>query len=140
MFKKIIEIDPVAQNLVNRIAPGTSVSGQFHSEGGLLIQGKANCTDMRVVNGPLVLQEGASLTGTIVVHGDAFLFGKLGDATSPHGGVNLEVHGAVHVATTAETFGQIACQSLATYKGCQLNSAIRTIPKDASPLTSEAAA
>lgn len=139
MFKKKIEIDPVAQNLVNRIAPGTVVTGTFSSEGGLLVQGEVHCARMEVRNGPLIVQAEGKLKGNIVVTGDVWIFGQAGEANAQEGALYLEVHGAVHVAAGARTYGTIACQTLATYSGCQLNSTVKTIPVAMAPKAGEPA-
>lgn len=132
-FSKTIEIDPVRQNLVNRIAPGTEASGAIKTNGGLLVQGRVTGQTLEVNGGPLVLQEGGILLGKVVVVGDCYLFGTAGDQTLPNGGLDLEVHGTVHVAKTARTFGSLACQHLATYAGGSINSTIRTIPATQTP-------
>lgn len=127
-FSKTIEIDPVRHNLVNRIAPGTEVEGAIKTTGGLLVQGRITGKTLEVTGGPLVLQVGGVLLGKVVVVGDCYLFGTAGDQGLPNGGLDLEVHGTVHVAKTAKTYGALACQQLATYAGGSINSTIRTIP------------
>ena len=127
LFQKKIEIDPVQQNLVNRIAPGAEFSGLFRSAGGLLIQGRATGAPMEITAGPLVVQAGGVLLGKVIVIGDCYIFGQAGDPNLPDGGLDLEVHGTVHAANTSKTYGAIACQNLATYVGCDLNSTLRTI-------------
>ncbi len=133
LFSKTIEIDPVRHNLVNRIAPGTQVEGAIKTTGGLLVQGRITGKTLEVTGGPLVLQVGGVLLGKVVVVGDCYLFGIAGDPNLPNGGLDLEVHGTVHVAKTAKTYGAMACQQLASYAGGAINSSIRTIPSPQAP-------
>lgn len=127
-FSKTIEIDPVRHNLVNRIAPGTEVEGAIKTTGGCLCRGALPARRWKSPVGRLWLQVGGVLLGKVVVVGDCYLFGTAGDQDLPNGGLDLEVHGTVHVAKTAKTYGALACQQLATYAGGSINSTIRTIP------------
>ena len=125
--KKTIQIDPVTANVVNRVAEGTRVSGEYHSDGGVLVQGHIEGAPVTVKNGPLIVLDGASVSGQVIVHGDAYIFGAAGSARFPAGGLEMVVHGVLHVAATGETFGSVSCRQLETYAGCRLNSAIATI-------------
>lgn len=122
-----VTIDPVDQNVVNRIAKGSRVVGEYESVGGILIQGHVDGSPLTVRDGPLILLEGGVLTGDATVHGDVFLFGRAGAADTDGGGLNLKVHGSLHIAATAKTYGTIACKQLHTYAGCLVNSAITTL-------------
>ncbi|MDX9956491.1 MAG: polymer-forming cytoskeletal protein [Anaerolineae bacterium] len=124
--KKKILIDPVSANIVNRVAEGTKVRGEYHSDGGLLLQGEIQGTPLIVSNGPLIVMAGATVSGEVVVHGDVYVFGSAGSARFPAGGLDMVVHGVLHVASTGETFGSISCKQLETYAGCRLNSAVAT--------------
>ena len=125
--KKTIQIDPVSANVVNRVAEGTKVRGEYHSDGGVLVQGEIEGSPLTVKNGPLIVMEGATVSGQIVVHGDAYIFGSAGSARFAAGGLDMVVHGVLHVASTGETFGTLSCRQLETYAGCRLNSAVATI-------------
>jgi hypothetical protein len=121
LFKKKIVIDPVTSNLVNRIAPGCSVAGEFNLDGGMLVQGQVTGSPMVVRNGPLLIESGGKLMGRVEVHGDVFVFGAIGDAEAHEGGVTLEVHGTLHVGETGKVFGHVVMQRLASYDGATIN-------------------
>lgn len=127
LFKKKVVIDPVTSNLVHRIAPGSSVAGEFVLEGGMLVQGQVTGSPMLVRNGPLVIELGGKLMGRVEVFGDVFVFGSVGDPEAHDGGVSLEVHGTVHVASTGKTYGHMSVQHLASYEGATINSTLKTI-------------
>lgn len=133
LFNKRIEIDPVRDNLVNRVASGAYLRGSMKTNGGMLVQGTIHGETLEISNGPLVLHEEGVLLGKVTVLGDCYIFGRAGDENLPNGGLELEVHGTVHVAKTARTFGTIACQHLATYAGGAINSVVRSIPVTSNP-------
>lgn len=131
MFKKRIELDPVKDNLCNRIAPGGAIKGAISMMGGVLVQGTVIGEPMHVHDGPLLLQEDGVLRGRIIVDGDAYIFGIAGDPNEPEGSLDLEVRGVIHLASTCRTYGVITCAEVATYKGCEVNSKIRTLQQAA---------
>lgn len=73
-----ITLDPVLMNVTNRVSAGRSKSiGMIESNGGLLLQGEHH-GKLTVKNGPLVIFDGAHVTGEILVDGDVYVFGKVG--------------------------------------------------------------
>lgn len=126
-FNKTIVIDPVKANLVHRIGANSRVAGEMEFEGGVLLHGCMKGETATIKGGPLVIPEGGLALGHIVVYGDCYVFGRVGDATEPDSDVRLEVYGTIHVADGAKTHGVLACQNLATYTGCEVNSKVVTI-------------
>lgn len=135
MNNEEIIIDPVAMNIVNRIAPGTSFTGNIECNGGLIIEGTL-VGDVTVTNGPLVLMESASITGDILCSGDAYLFGKILPGEGKEFS-NLDADGAVFMAQTLEARANITAGAIKTFDGAQVDGRIRTVrrPKSAETAT-----
>ncbi|CAN7623154.1 polymer-forming cytoskeletal protein [Acidovorax delafieldii] len=131
MFKKQIVIDPVKANLVNRIAANSRLVGNLEFDGGVLLHGCIKGETATIKSGPLVIPSGGVALGNIIVYGDCYVFGCVGDPASPESEVRLEVHGTIHVADGAKTYGVLACRNLATYAGCEVNSKVVTIHDNA---------
>ena len=72
-----LTIDPIAMNVVNRVAAGSVLSGELTFEGGLLVQGEVS-GHLRV-NGRLIVWTGGVVRGRVEVSGDFYLFGQLGE-------------------------------------------------------------
>lgn len=127
-----VVIDPVKMNIVNRIAAGSRSQGQLWFSGGLLLQGH-HVGDLDVRGGPLVVVEGASVTGKVVVHGDVYLFGSFGSAGEGEGAVETEVtvYGVMHLTSKSEANGHLRCEQLATYDGAKINGKVETLPQGA---------
>lgn len=121
-----VKIDPVAMNIVNRIAPGTVSKGDLSFEGGLLLQGHHEGT-LRMSGGPLVI-EGGSIDGHGEVHGDAWVFGRVGRAGAPEGEHSLTVHGTLHLTGRAETHAVLRAQKFAHYGVPRVSGRTETIP------------
>ena len=120
-----LTIDPVAMNVTNRIAQGSTLSGQLHFEGGLLVQGELDGSAQ--VRGRLIVWDGATVRGRVVVLGDLYLFGQLGD---PHGSAldtQLECMGTAYVASTARSTGTLVAQRLRMYEGADLQGPFKTL-------------
>lgn len=113
-----VVIDPVAMNIVNKIAGGTIAAGKITTEGGLLVEGQFT-GEVKVTKGPLVLMEGAKLAGQIEVDGDAYVFGVIGEANAEP--TNLTVTGELHLTSTSEIHGHARFGKLATYEGAKLH-------------------
>lgn len=118
-----VVIDPIKMNIKNRVAPGGVSTGTLAFAGGLLMEGD-HTGDVIVKNGPLCIMPGASMTGSITVHGDVYLFGRLG-ATGDSS--ELTVHGVLHLASKCEANGRIRYRKLAPYEGSKLNAQLETI-------------
>jgi len=119
-----VVIDPVAMGIVNKIAAGSKFSGTNSVTGGILIQGA--CEGRLIVDGPLVLMEGGSLTGEIEVHGDAYIFGQVG--TSGDTATTLTCHGELHLTSKCVAYGRMRYANVTLYKGGQINSVMQSLP------------
>lgn len=120
-----LTIDPVAMNIVNRVAAGCDLSGDLNFEGGLIVQGRIE-GHIRV-DGRLIIWTGGSVRGRIRVLGDLYLFGHLG---SPNGGPNdtsLECEGMVYVSKSGVSTGTLLARRLQMYEGAQLKGPFRTL-------------
>jgi hypothetical protein len=69
-------IDPLGMNIVNRIAPDSTMQGDVSFSGGLLVQG--NLAGAGLVMGRLVVWHGAQVQGHFRVMGDLYVFGRIG--------------------------------------------------------------
>jgi len=127
-FTKKVMIDPVQQNITNRIAAGTVLKGEYMSKEGLLVQGSVCGEPLVIEGGILIIEAGGQLLGRVRVMGDCYIFGQAGDPSHVDGGLDLEVYGTIHVAATGVTHGAIAFHHLASYEGSSLNSKARSIP------------
>lgn len=117
-----IVIDPVAMNIVNRIAKGSVYRGVLNCAGGILVEGVLE-GELFVHGGPLVLMEGGVIVGDVTAHGDAYVFGQLGRAT---GDTRVTVQGEGHFAVTARSVATIACARPQIYQGAKLEGVLDT--------------
>lgn len=123
--QETLTIDPVALNIVNRVAAGCDLSGDLNFEGGLMVQGALE-GHIRV-NGRLVIWTGGSVRGRIRVMGDLYLFGQLG---APNGGphdTSVECEGMVYVSKTGVSTGTLLARRLQMYEGAQLRGPFHTL-------------
>lgn len=123
-------IDPVAQNIVNRIAAGSVHKGTFRWNGGLLVQGRIE-GDIEITGGPLILMEEGEIAGTIRGDGDAVLLGTILHK-SPDVLSELDIEGCVVVAQTARAHATIRAGSYDNRNGGQVEGSINTWRRDAS--------
>ena len=120
-----LTIDPLAMNIVNRVAAGCDLSGDLNFEGGLIVQGHIE-GHIRV-DGRLIIWTGASVRGRIRVMGDLYLFGQLG---SPNGGphdTSLECQGMAYVSKTGVSTGTLMARRLQLYEGADLQGPFKTL-------------
>lgn len=125
--QEVIVIDPVAMNVVNRIAPGSRLSGVLEFEGGVMVQGRLEGT-IKIVGGPLVLLQGGVISGTFECSEDAYLFGTI-DPRSDGELSELTADGAVFLAETLDAKANITARSMKTFEGSQVEGRIRTVRK-----------
>ncbi|MFZ5549934.1 MAG: polymer-forming cytoskeletal protein [Pseudomonadota bacterium] len=122
-------IDPVKMNIVNRIAAGTVLGGDFHFKGGLLLQGTLQ--GLGEIAGRLVVWHDARLVGRFRVLGDLYLLGQLGDATESEDEVDehteIECQGTAYVASTGVSTGTLIAAKLRMYDGAILQGPFRTL-------------
>ena len=129
MAEESIVIDPVGMNIVNRIASGTKVVGSQECPGGALVQGTFDGT-LVVSNGPLVLMQGGVISGDIVCHQDAYLFGTIA-AKADGSQTQLYVMGAVFLAESLNATADITAGVFKTYEGAQIDGRIKTVRRPA---------
>jgi Polymer-forming cytoskeletal len=120
-----LTIDPVAMNVTNRVAQGSALAGDLEFEGGLLVQGTLG--GVVQVRGRLIVWEGALVRGRIVVLGDLYLFGQLGDPAGDALDTQLECMGTAYVASTARSTGTLMAQRLRMYEGADLQGPFKTL-------------
>lgn len=120
-----LTIDPIAMNVVNRVASGSRLTGNLSYQGGLLVQGE---TDGQMhVQGHLIIWRAGSVRGRIVVLGDCYVFGQIGH---PEGGpedTQLECHGTTYVAHSGVSTGTLKARRLQLYEGADLRGPFRTL-------------
>ena len=127
-------IDPVRMNIVNRVAAGTALAGEFNFKGGLLLQG--DITGSGDVAGRLVVWHGARLTGRFKVLGDLYVLGHLGaDVEGVDEATEVECLGTAFVASTGMSTGRIIAARLRMYDGAVLQGPFSTTrPEHALPV------
>lgn len=130
----VFTFDPVAMQVVNRVASGSLLKGQLHFEGGLLVQGEV-CGQVQV-EGTLVIWSGGLARGRWQVHGDVFLLGTLGDPSDEPSASHLECLGMVYVSSSGVSNGTLLAQQLRLYEGADLRGPFHTL-KTIAPTTPE---
>jgi cytoskeletal protein CcmA (bactofilin family) len=118
-------IDPLGMNIVNRIAPESSMQGDVFFSGGLLVQG--NLSGAGQVHGRLVVWHGAQVQGHFRVMGDLYVFGRIGAVGADATKTVIECMGTAYIASTASTTGTITAQRLRLYEGADLQGPFKTI-------------
>ncbi len=120
-----LTLDPIAMNVVNRVAAGTVLDGDLRFDGGLLVQGEI--AGRIQVNGRLIVWTGGVVRGRVRVHGDLYLFGQLGAAGgSPHD-TSLECQGMAYVSKTGVSTGTLMARRLQLYEGANLQGPFKTL-------------
>lgn len=128
-----LTLDPIAMNVVNRVAQGSLLSGENYFEGGLLVQGEVS-GQLRV-NGRLIIWTGGVVRGRIRVMGDLYLFGQLGDMGGGPQDTSLECTGMAYVSKTGVSTGTLLARRLQLYEGADLQGPFRTLkPVDNLPV------
>ncbi len=120
-----LTIDPVAMNVVNRVAAGGKLHGELEFNGGLLVQGEVS-GHIRV-NGPLIIWTGAVVRGRIRVLGDLYLFGHLGAAGGSAVETSLECQGMAYVARSGVSTGSLSARRMQLYEGASLLGPFKTL-------------
>jgi cytoskeletal protein CcmA (bactofilin family) len=118
-------IDPLGMNIVNRIAPESSMRGDVSFSGGVLVQG--DLAGAGQVQGRMVVWHGAQVTGHFRVLGDLYVFGRIGAVGANASHTVIECMGTAYIASTAATTGTITAQRLRLYEGADLQGPFRTI-------------
>ena len=120
-----LTIDPIAMNVVNRVAAGCRLDGDLVFEGGLLVQGEIS-GQIRV-NGRLIVWKGGIVRGTVRVQGDLYLFGQLGATDASAQDTRLECVGMAYVAQTGVSTGTLMAKRLQLYEGADLRGPFKTL-------------
>jgi hypothetical protein len=123
----VLTLDPVAMQLVNRVARGCALQGRLRFDGGLLIQGEIE-GDLQV-DGHLVVWSGGSVRGRISVTGDLYLFGRLGATGGKADDSVLECQGMAYVSHTGVSTGTLMARRLQLYDGADLQGPFRTLKR-----------
>lgn len=124
--KSSIIIDPVQMNITNRISEGSRSSGTIEFNGGLLIQGQQS-GELTVHNGPLVVMAGGQVSGTVLVNGDAYIFGRVGSSEMADRETVITVNGTLHLTSSCVVYGKIRYAKLAMYEGAQIRGSIESL-------------
>ena len=127
-----VVIDPLAMNIANKISKTSTVGGNYATGGGILIEGSFT-GNMHVHDGPLVLMDGAHLSGCIDVEGDAYIFGIVG--TDPSIESKITVKGELHLTSKCEVHGKLMFGKLAMYQGAKLHGVMESLVKTSPPET-----
>ena len=120
-----LTIDPIAMNVVNRVAAGTQLNGSLQFEGGLLVQGDLS-GDIQV-NGRLIVWGGGVVRGRIRVSGDFYLFGQLGAPDASAEDTVLKCMGTAYVTNTGVATGTLQAARLTLYDGADLQGPFKTL-------------
>lgn len=120
-----LTIDPIAMNVVNRVASGSRIEGNLRFHGGLLVQGET--AGQLQVQGRLILWRGGMVRGRIVVMGDCYIFGQIGDTQGQPEDTQLECHGTAFVAHSGVSTGTLKARRLQLYEGADLRGPFRTL-------------
>ncbi|MDX9968255.1 MAG: polymer-forming cytoskeletal protein [Hydrogenophaga sp.] len=123
-----LTIDPIAMQVVNRVAAGSRLDGQLAFQGGLLVQGEV--AGRISIDGRLIVWKGGTIRGRIVVSGDCYLFGRLGAADGTLHDTELECRGTVYVAHSGVSTGSLLARRLQLYEGADLQGPFRTLKID----------
>lgn len=122
-------LDPVAMNIVNRVAEGCVLTGQLHFKGGLLLQGRLDGEGE--IEGRLVIWPGGQLQGRFRILGDLVVLGRLGADTDRHDeATRVECLGTAHVASTGVCTGSLRAARLRLYDGGVLQGPFRTLRRE----------
>lgn len=120
-----LTLDPIAMNVVNRVAAGCQLSGELQFEGGLLVQGEVS-GQIRV-HGPLIIWTGGVVRGRVRVTGNLYLFGRLGAADADARDTSLECQGMACVSKTGVSTGTLMARRLQLYEGADLQGPFKTL-------------
>lgn len=119
-----IVIDPIGMNIVNRIAKGSSSRGDLVFEGGVIIEGSV-VGNLNIMNGPLVLMQGATIAGTVNCGGDAYLFGTIERQANGERS-KMVSDGTIYLASTLVAISDFEAVSFSHYQGAQFDAQFLT--------------
>jgi hypothetical protein len=122
---EVLRIEPVAMNLVNRLAEGSVANGPQAFRGGLLLQGQ--WLGSGIVKGNLVLWHSALMVGHFKIEGDLYVFGNLGAESLQFGETMVECQGTTFMANTAICSATLLTVGLRLYDGANISGTIKTM-------------
>ncbi|MFZ2988593.1 bactofilin family protein [Ideonella sp.] len=130
LLQDTLIIDPVQMNIVNRVAEGCHLNGEFQFKGGLLLQGKLS--GQGEIAGKLVIWNTGQLQGQFRVLGDLIVLGQLGaealaDGQLADAATRIECLGTVFVASTGVCTGSLSASRLRLYEGGVMHGPFRTL-------------
>ena len=121
----VLTIDPVAMNVVNRVAYGTSLNGEISFEGGVLVQGRLG-GDVHI-KGRVIVWQGGLLKGRVRVFGDMYIFGQLGELGASADDTQVECLGTMYLANTGVSTARVTARHLMMYEGADLQGPFTTL-------------
>lgn len=121
----VMTLDPTTMNVVSRVAAGSHLNGRLLFDGGVLVQGELS--GHIVVRGHLVVWHDATVRGRLSVHGDVYVFGKLGDTDAPEAATSVECSGMVCVAQSGRSNATLLARRLQLYEGADVKGAFKTL-------------
>lgn len=124
-----LTIDPVAMNVVNRVAEGSRLAGAVEFNGGVLVQGELG--GEVTVRGCLIVWAGGLITGRVRVLGSLYVFGRLGLEDANPADTVVECLGTAYMANTAVSTGTLLAHRLRLYDGAQLHGPFKTLRRSA---------
>jgi Polymer-forming cytoskeletal len=127
----VLTIDPVAMQVTNRVAAGTQCLGEHRFEGGVLVQGALG--GYVEVAGRLIVWRGGLVKGQVLVRGDLYLFGTLGEPGGLPEDTVVECLGTAYLASTAVSNAQLSAQRLRLYEGAELHGPFKTLKPGLAP-------
>ena len=125
MAQDVLTIDPVAMNVLNRVAAGSQLSGECLYHGGLLVQGDVK--GVLNVRGCLIVWGDAKVSGRIKIWGDLYLFGQLGLVHEADTATVVECMGTAYIANTGVSRGALFAHRIRMYDGAQLQGPFKTL-------------
>ena len=133
----VLTIDPIAMNVINRVAAGSALEGDLSFDGGVLVQGEISGHIQ--VKGRLIVWAGGVVRGRVRVQGDLYLFGQLGAMNGSSHDTSLECQGTAYVSQTGVSTGTLVARRLQLYEGADLQGPFKTLrPSDDLPVLNDA--
>lgn len=105
-----VKINFEQQNVQCRIPKECRITGDFHAECGVLVEGEISGGVVRVERGPLIVMPDAVVKGRIHVTGDLYVMGTVE-------GEHAAIDGVVYVTSTGRLKGSMHAQHYEVYAG-----------------------
>ncbi len=135
----VLTLDPVAMNVVSRVARGCHMNGRLLFDGGVLVQGELS--GHISVHGHLIIWNGGVVRGRLSVQGDIYVFGSLGDLDAPASQTSVECSGMVCVAQSGSSSAALLARRLQLYEGANVRGPFKTLrPGETVPVLMDAVA